>query len=152
MKPRCVRKTQAHTVLLSPKLANTPKIVAMKSWGGLWEGDQSYQHLLELGHHKSWDQHHGDSCKPSFSQVYVAVQLCPQVRAVCSACGLHAGFLPAGNCAPDRLQLTPKLSTGNLQPLSGLDSLWFVRQLDTGKSTIITSHDLVLAFLSLPTP
>lgn len=90
--------------------------------------------------------------RPSFSQVYVAVQLCPQVRAVCSACGLHAGFLPAGNCAPDRLQLTPKLSTGNLQPLSGLDSLWFVRQLDTGKSTIITSHDLVLAFLSLPTP
>lgn len=63
MKPRCVRKTQAHTVLLSPKLAKTPKIVAMKSWGGLWEGDQSYQHLLELGHHKSWDQHHGDSCK-----------------------------------------------------------------------------------------
>lgn len=96
-------KGLVHTVLFSPKLAKTSTNVSMKPWGGLRKGDQSYLHLLELGLHKSWDQHRDDSCK---TLILLGLHGCPALPpGLCciTACGLHAGFLSAGSCAPDRL-------------------------------------------------
>lgn len=152
-------KGLAHTVLFSPKLAKTPKNVDMKPWGGLRKGDQ-YQHLPALpgaetpqilGPVRWWflqDPHPLRLMRLPISalrSLLCAVLvvfvlgffqlLCPRQVATHTKALHHK---------PPTLLLPwiPLVCKGSW----GLDS-----SSSNGKSKINTSHDLVLALLSLPT-
>lgn len=113
--------------------------------------------LLELGHRKSWDQHHGDSCK-----TFILSGLCGCPALPPGPCCVQCLWSSCWELCPRHvathtktLHWKPPASLLSWLPLvcKGNWTLDFSSSsVSNGKSTIITSHDLVLALLSLPTP